>query len=330
MSPLEWRDRNVFLTGATGFLGSWLAAELVSRKARVVALVRDEPSTENVNFRRVAPDLVQVRGALEQGDLLERALNEHEIDTVFHLGAQTIVGTANRGPLSTFTANIQGTWNLLEACRRNPLVKRVVVASSDKAYGDLDREEPVAEDAPLRGIHPYDVSKSCADLIATTYHRTYGLPVAITRCGNFYGGGDLNWNRLVPGTVRLALQGQPPVLRSDGTFRREYVYVKDAVRCYMLLAESLEKPGVAGEAFNFSAQEPLSALELTRRILQVAGREDLEPRVLDLPEARLEIPYQALHAEKARTLLGWTPAYPLDQGLRETVEWYRDFLDSRR
>ncbi|NMA28525.1 MAG: NAD-dependent epimerase/dehydratase family protein [Burkholderiales bacterium] len=329
VSAFDWANRNVLVTGVSGFLGSWLAQALVDRGARVVGLVRDEPSQENRNYHRVASRIVRVRGELEDGNLMVRLVNEHEVEAVFHLGAQTIVGTANRHPLSTFTANIQGTWNLLEACRQAPLVRRVVVASSDKAYGDLERAEPVSEDAPLRGLHPYDVSKSCADLLAVAYHKTYGLPVAITRCGNFYGGGDLNFNRLVPGTVRAVLRGQAPVLRSDGTFRREYVYVKDAVGCYLLLAEKLEQPGVAGEAFNFSAQAPLGALEMVHEILRAAGRPDLTPRVLDLPEARLEIPYQALDSGKAHRVLGWTPRWSLREGLQETIEWYREDLGAR-
>lgn len=329
MSGFSWRDRPVLLTGATGFLGAWLAEALVARGARVVALVRDQPSRENRNFLRVAPDLTQVRGALEDGPLLARILNEHEIEAVFHLGAQTIVGTANRAPLSTFTANIQGTWNLLEACRTSPLVRRIVVASSDKAYGSPPHREALAEDAPLQGLHPYDVSKSCADLLTAAYHHTYGLPVAITRCGNFYGGGDLNWNRLVPGSVRAALRGEAPVLRSDGSLRREYLYIEDAVSSYLTLAEALDRPEVAGEAFNFSTGRPWSALEMAREVIKAAGRPDLEPVIADRPEAALEIPHQSLNPEKARRILGWSPSFTLERGLRETVSWYRAWLAER-
>jgi CDP-glucose 4,6-dehydratase len=265
-----------------------------------------------------------VRGDICDRNLLERALGEHEIDTVIHLAAQTIVGIANRNPVGTFESNIKGTWELLEACRRSPLVKQIVVASSDKAYGDQEIL-PYDESTPLQGQHPYDVSKSCADLISYTYAKSYGLPVVITRCGNFYGGGDLNWNRILPGTIRSVLRGQRPVIRSDGSFIRDYFYVEDGAAAYMLLAEELAaKPDLRGEAFNFSNEIQVTVLDLTARILKIMDS-DLEPDIRN--EANNEIKHQYLSAEKARKMLNWSPLFTLDKALATTVDWYKEFLD---
>ncbi|MFQ5599025.1 MAG: GDP-mannose 4,6-dehydratase [Candidatus Krumholzibacteriia bacterium] len=322
-----WDDRNVFVTGCTGILGSWLAAELVQRGANVVALVRDRvPDSLLVNSEEWKA-ISCVHGEVEDYDVVERALNEYEIETVFHLAAQTIVGIANRGPLSTFESNIKGTWVLLEAVRRTTSVRRVVIASSDKAYGEHE-QLPYDETFPLRGRHPYDVSKSCADLIAQSYNTTYGLPVSITRCGNLYGGGDLNWNRIIPGTIKSLLHGEPPIIRSDGTFVRDYFFVKDAVYAYMGLAEAMEDERLWGEAFNFSNEIQVNVLELVRILRELMNCMHLEPRILD--ETRAEIPHQYLSAEKARRILGWKRRYELRQGLQETIEWYRNFLESRR
>jgi CDP-glucose 4,6-dehydratase len=264
-----------------------------------------------------------VRGDVRDQALLERILGEYEIDTVIHLAAQTIVTIANRNPVSTFETNISGTWALLEACRRGPTVKQIVLASSDKAYGDHETL-PYDEETPLRGRHPYDVSKSCADLIAQAYAVTYRLPVAITRCGNFYGGGDLNWNRIVPGTIRSILRGQRPVIRSDGQYVRDYFYVDDAAAVYILLAEQLAKRrDLCGQAFNFSNETQATVLELVRRILALMSS-DLEPDVRN--EATNEIRRQYLSAAKAKRLLGWQPLFTLDEGLRRTIRWYTDFL----
>jgi len=319
-----WNKRRVLVTGATGIIGSWLVKDLLAQGAYVVALVRDaDPQSElyrSGDIRRVTV----VNGALEDFWTLERAINEHEVDTVFHLGAQTIVGTAHRFPLPTFEANIRGTYNLLEACRlHKDMVQRVVIASSDKAYGEQPNL-PYTEDMPLNGRHPYEVSKSCADLIAQCYHHTYGLPVAIARCGNVYGGGDLNWSRIVPGTIRSFLRGERPVIRSDGTYVRDYIYVKDAARAYMRLAECLDDNRVRGEAFNFSAESPMSVLELVTVIQRLMGCEHIEPDILNCAEG--EIRTQYLSAAKARTILGWQPGYSLEAGLQETIDWYRRFL----
>lgn len=321
-----WRQRPVLVTGCTGLLGSWLTRALVERGASVVGLVRDWVPESELFRSGTLGRINVVRGDLRDQATLERALGEHEIDTVFHLGAQTIVGIANRNPVSTFEANIQGTWALLEACRRSPLVKQVLVASSDKAYGTHE-QLPYSEDAPLQGRHPYDVSKSCADLISQSYAVTYGLPVCVTRCGNLYGGGDLNWNRLIPGTIRSALQGERPIIRSDGSLIRDYFYVEDGVLAYLSLAEQLaERRELTGEAFNFSNEIQVTVLELVREVLRLAGREDLAPDVRN--EAQHEIPHQYLDASKARKLLNWHPQFELQEGLRRALAWYRDFAEA--
>jgi CDP-glucose 4,6-dehydratase len=318
-----WLDRPTFVTGATGLVGSWLVRRLLEAGADVVCLVRDwVPQSELVSARLVERVKV-VRGDVRDQGLLERILGEYETDTVVHLAAQTIVGLANRNPGSPFDTNIRGTWSLLEACRRSPAVKQIVMASSDKAYGDQEKL-PYDEDTPLQGRHPYDVSKSCADLIAQAYATTYSLPVAITRCGNFFGGGDLNWNRIVPGTIRSALRGQRPVIRSDGRYVRDYFYVEDGAAAYMLLAEKLAgNRQLAGEAFNFSQELQITVEALVRRILGGMGL-GLEPDIRN--EASNEIRHQYLSAAKARDALGWAPLFTLDQALDKTVTWYRDYF----
>jgi len=318
-----WRDRPVFVTGATGLVGSWLVQRLLAAEADVVCLVRDwVPQCELVRTNTIA-EVKIVCGDVRDQALLERVIGEHEIDTVLHLAAQTIVGIANRNPVSTFETNIQGTWALLEACRRSPLVKQVVVASSDKAYGDQEML-PYDEATPLQGQHPYDVSKSCADLIAHTYAKSYGLPVAITRCGNFFGGGDLNWNRIVPGTIRSILRGQRPVIRSDGHYVRDYFYVEDGAAAYMLLAECLaNQPDLLGEAFNFSNELQVTVQDLVRAILTLMSS-DLAPDIRN--EATNEIRHQYLSAARARRTLNWAPLFTLEEGLARTIAWYQEFL----
>jgi CDP-glucose 4,6-dehydratase len=318
-----WRNKNVFVSGCTGFLGSWLVKDLVVKGANITGMIRDWVPKSNLILQGSLNNINTVRGDIHDYFLIERVLNEYEIDTVFHLAAQTIVSIANRNPMSTFETNIKGTWNILEACRRTPTIKKVIVASSDKAYGEHEIL-PYMEDAPLKGTHPYDVSKSCADLIAYTYNNTYDLPVCITRCGNFYGGGDLNFNRIVPGTIRSVLLNERPLIRSDGSFIRDYIYIRDAVNAYLYLAEKMDELDIHGEAFNFSNEIQLSVLELTYEILKLMGREDLKPIVLN--EVKGEIKHQYLSASKARNKLGWKPKYILEEGLIETIDWYKEFL----
>jgi len=320
----NWRGSKVFVTGGTGLLGSALVDRLLELDAEVTCLVRDWVPASRLVTEGGLSRVNVVHGELEDGPLLLRALNEYEIDSVFHLGAQTIVGTASRSALSTFESNIKGTWLLLDACRElKSRVKRVVVASSDKAYGEHETL-PYTEDAPLQGRFPYDVSKSCADLISISYHRSFGLPVAITRCGNLYGAGDHNFNRLVPGTIRSALAEENPVVRSDGTYVRDYFFVKDAVDAYLRLAERMPDHALNGEAFNFGTETPMSVLDLVALILRLMGKEHLEPVVLG--QASNEIPAQYLDCTKARRLLDWGPAYTLEEGILETIDWYRSAL----
>ena len=318
-----WRDRSVLVTGGTGLLGSWLVTQLIDAGSNVVCLVRDwVPQSELVRSRRIE-QVNTVRGDIIDRDLVERTLGEYEVEVVFHLAAQTIVGIANRNPVSTFSTNIGGTWNLLEACRRSPKVASIIVASSDKAYGDQEHL-PYNETMPLEGRHPYDVSKSCADLIAQTYAASYNLPVAITRCGNFYGGGDLNWNRVVPGTIRSVSRGERPVVRSDGNFVRDYFYIEDGVAAYLLLAERLASDAaVRGQAFNFSNESQVSVLDMVELILRKM-KSSLRPEVLN--QASNEIRHQFLSAERARTVLNWRPQFTLESGLDRTLAWYREFL----
>jgi CDP-glucose 4,6-dehydratase len=322
-----WRDRVVLVTGGTGLLGGWLVRHLRDAGAAPVCVVRDWVPNAELVRTGLLEQVTVVRGDIRDLPLLDRVVNEHEVDTVFHLAAQTVVGNANRNPIPTLEANVAGTWNVLEACRRNPTVRQIIVASSDKAYGAC-RDLPYTEDSPLQGRFPYDVSKSCSDLIAQSYAATFELPVAITRLGNLFGGGDLNWSRIVPGTIRSLLDGERPVIRSDGRFLRDYFYVEDAAAAYLLLAERLAAdPSLRGRAFNFAYGSPLTVLDLVARITAAVGV-DVEPDVRN--ETRHEIVEQYLDAGRARDDLGWTPACDFDEGLRRTVAWYREFLDGFR
>jgi CDP-glucose 4,6-dehydratase len=319
-TTFPWKDRRVLVTGATGLLGGHLVEALLERGAEVVCLVRDwEPRARTVEEGWI-DRATMIRGELEDLRVLERAVGEPEIDTVFHLGAQAIVGTASRHPVSTFESNVRGTWNILEACRRaGPRVERIVVASSDKAYGE-HASLPYTEETPLSGRSPYDASKAAADTITTSYHHAYRLPVAIARCGNLFGPGDLNWNRLVPGTIRSVIRGERPVVRSDGACVRDWLYVRDAVEAYLALAARADEAGVAGEAFNFGAERPMSVMEVVAVILQIAGRQDLRPTIL--AQAEDEIRRQFLDCTKARTLLAWRTTRPFEEAMAETWAWY--------
>ena len=321
-----WRGRRVLVTGAAGFLGTWLTQALVDSGARVVCLVRDEEPETLFFLAGLDRCVTLVRGSVTDYFLLERVLRQYEIDTVFHLAAAAIVGRAVESPLSAFESNIRGTWHVLEAVRRTPTVRRLVVASSDKAYG-AQPTLPYTEESPLQGRAPYDVSKSCADLLAQSYGYTYGLPVAITRCANLYGPGDFNWSRLIPGTIRSMFLGEAPIIRSDGHFTRDYLYIADAVDAYLLLAERAEEPGVKGHAFNFGPGQAISVLELVRRLLALGPDPSLVPRVLN--EAKDEIRDQSLASEKARRVLGWQPRWALQDGVARTVQWYHGYFQDR-
>jgi CDP-glucose 4,6-dehydratase len=324
--PDVWLNRNVLVTGATGLVGSWLCAELLDRGACVAALVRDaDPQSlllSSGNYLKIAV----VNGDLANLDTVERAVVQHQAETVFHIGAQALVAVGEALPLETFESNIRGTYNLLEACRRQArIVRRVVIASSDKAYGSQEHL-PYTEEMPLQGRRPYEVSKSCADLLASAYFASYRLPVGIARCGNIYGGGDLNWSRLIPDTIRSTLRGEAPVLRSNGRHIRDYVYVRDVVGAYMTLAEALDDLNIHGQAFNFSAERPYTVLEVVDAIQKLLPENALPPVVLDV--ARGEIESQYLDSSKAHRQLGWSAAYSLEEGLRETIAWYRGLLSN--
>jgi CDP-glucose 4,6-dehydratase len=319
-----WRDKRVLVTGPTGLVGSWLCASLISAGANVVGLVRDFDYRSELFRSHNNRKMSIVNGDLTDLGAIERAIVENQTDTVFHLGAQAIVAVGNEFPLLTFESNVRGTYNLLEAARRHPgMVSRVVVASSDKAYG-THKTLPYKEDFALNGRHPYDVSKACADMLATSYFESYKLPVAIARCGNIYGGGDLNWSRLIPDTIRAALQGRPPVLRSNGTYVRDYVYVDDAVDAYMVLAKAIDDDQIHGEAFNFSPERPYTVLEVVEAIQDLVGEPKAKPVILDV--ARGEIVAQYLDSSKAKSKLGWSARHSLRDGLTETIDWYRRFL----
>ena len=315
-----WKGKRVFVTGATGLMGGWLVKALLREGAEVVALVRDQAPKSMLVAEGILPQIAVVSGDLESLPTLQRAIAEYEPHTVFHLAAQPLVGVAKRDPVGTLRANVMGTWNVLEACRLAGH-SNVVVASSDKAYGASDNL-PYRETHPLQGRYPYDVSKSCTDLIAQMYAATYGLRTAIARCGNLFGGGDLNFSRTIPGVIKATLDGEAFVIRSDGKFVRDFLYVKDAAESYLILGERLaEDPAIPGEAFNFSLGERLTVLDIVDMTLRIMGRSDLEPVIQNI--ASSEIREQYLDASKARQMLGWKPKYDMQRAIEETVAWYR-------
>ncbi|MCG3149441.1 MAG: CDP-glucose 4,6-dehydratase [Verrucomicrobiae bacterium] len=316
---MNWHNKKIFVTGGNGFLGSWLVKRLIAEGAEVSCLIYEDLPASVYSREKLDKHVCIIPGRLEDAELLHRTLRTGKFDAVFHLAAQAIVGIANRDPAPTFGANILGTWNLLEACRLNP-VAAIVVASSDKAYGDSSNL-PYREDHPLRGIHPYDVSKSCADLIAGAYHATYQLPVTVTRCGNIIGGGDSNWNRIVPGTIQSLLRGERPIVRSDGLFVRDYVYVEDIVDAYLVIGTAAGAGKFHGEAWNVSNDQPVNVLQVVDALRKICRREDLLPDIRN--EASHEIREQYLDSSKIRRHLGWKPGHDLAAALRKSVEWYR-------
>jgi len=319
-----WRDKRVLVTGCTGILGSQLVKDLHQYGADIVGIIRDGVPHSNLLLSGYDRKINVVTGSVTDYALVERTINEYEIEIIFHLAAQTIVGTANASPFSTFDTNVRGTYTILEAARNKKYLKAIIVASSDKAYGEKE-ELPYTEKDPLRGVFPYDASKACTDIIAQSYYHTFKMPTAIVRCGNFYGAGDLNWNRIVPGTVRSLYYDESPVIRSDGTLIRDYFYVVDASRAYIRLAEEMENESIHGEAFNFSNEESLNAAELVQMMIRLTGKESIQPSILN--EAKSEIQDQILSSRKAREVLGWQPEYSLEQGLAETIRWYNSFLE---
>lgn len=326
MRRAAWQGRSVLVTGCTGLLGGWLTQALVEAGAAVVGLIRDWVPQSRIVNEGLIEKIRSVRGTVDDLALLERVLNEYEVETVFHLAAQTIVRIANRNPVSTFESNVRGTWTVLEAVRRTPTVRRLVVASSDKAYGE-QKELPYTEETPLQGRHPYDVSKSCADLLTQAYVATYDLPACVTRMGNLFGGGDLNLNRLIPGTIWSVLRGERPIIRSDGLYSRDYIYVEDAAEASLRLAEQMEvDSSVMGEAFNFSYERPMKAVEVVERIVTVMGQPGLTPEIRC--EVQNEIPHQYLSAAKARARLAWRPRFDFDEGLQRTIVWYRKAFEA--
>jgi CDP-glucose 4,6-dehydratase len=320
-----WRRRSVLVTGAGGFVGSWLAKGLVDAGASLTVILRDEPGLNNFDVLGLPSRSNVVRGSITDMAVVERAINEYDVDTCFHLAAQAIVGPANRSPISTFESNVRGTWVVLEACRQGRLIDRVVVASSDKAYGSQP-VLPYTEAMPLLASNPYDASKAAAEIIARSYYTGFGLRLAVTRCANIYGGGDLNFSRLIPGTIRSILLGERPIIRSDGTPIRDYLYIDDAVNAYMLLAERLDQQLVPGEAFNFSGNSPISALDLMKLILDVSESKHVEPDIRGKGRLAGEIDQQYLDSHLAESVLGWAPKVDLRSGLRQAVDWYRDYF----
>lgn len=317
-----WKNHNVLVTGATGFIGGNLADKLVEEGASVYTIVHDLRPKNSLVLLGIDDKITKILGDIVDYDLVERVINKYSIDSVFHLAAQPIVGITNRSPRNTLKVNIEGSWNVFEAARVVGCVERIVTASSDKAYGD-QKELPYKEDSRLLASYPYDASKACADILARAYAKTYHLPVAITRCANVYGRADLHLNRIVPGTILWVLRGETPVIRSDGTLEREYMYVSDAVNAYLTLAENIDQKGLAGEAFNFGTGVPTTVLELFELIIKICGK-NVKPKILD--QVKNEIQSQYMDSGKAKKTLGWEAKVSLEDGIRRTVDWYREHL----
>ncbi|MBS3114665.1 GDP-mannose 4,6-dehydratase [Candidatus Woesearchaeota archaeon] len=319
---MNWKNLPVLVTGADGFIGSWIAKELIEQGAEVYTIVRDIKKQSNLDVLNLRNKINIVHGDLANFDVCNRVLKEYKIVICFHIAAQAIVGIANDSPLSTFESNIKGTWNILEAARLSKFIKGVIVASSDKAYG-VQKRLPYTEESPLLGLYPYDASKACADILSRSYFKTYGLAVAVTRNANTYGGADLNFSRLIPDTIKSVINNQNPIIRSDGTPERDYMYIKDAVNAYLKLASNINRKDVQGEAFNFGTSKPISVLELYNKIINLMGKK-IKPKILG--NAKNEIDKQYLSIEKAKRVLKWQPKYSIEQGLRETIAWYRQFF----
>jgi CDP-glucose 4,6-dehydratase len=323
---MNWKDKNVFVTGADGFIGGWIAKTLVEKGANVVVVIRDFKKENSLDIHKIRDKVTVVPGDIVNYELMSRIMNEYSIEYVFHLAAQALVGIANRSPLSTYESNIKGTWSILEAARNLKTVKGIVVASSDKAYG-VQEKLPYTEEQPLMAVYPYDATKACTDILARSFAKSYNLPIAVTRNGNTYGGGDMNFSRIIPDAVVSCLNGKELIIRSDGKAERDYFYIKDAVDSYLTLAENVHRENVAGEAFNFGTETPINVLNLVKKIVKLTGK-NIPVKVLGT--ARNEIDKQYLSISKAKRVLNWKPKYPLDKGLRETIEWYKEFSRKNR
>ena len=323
MDKIDWKSSKVFVTGADGFIGSHLAKTLIEMGAEVVTIVRDIKKKSNIDVLGLNGKINVIHGDLVDFKDCERTINEYDVDFCFHIAAQAIVGPANRSPLSTFESNIKGTWNILEACRTSKTIKGVVFASSDKAYGQQEKL-PYTEKSPLEGYYPYDASKACGELLARSYFMTYNLPIAITRNANTYGPADMNMSRIIPDVICKILKGEEPIIRSDGSPERDYMYIQDAVDAYILLAENLNRKDVVGQAFNFGTGTPISVLDLYNKIINLMGK-DIKPKILG--EAKNEIDRQYLDSTKAKKILGWETKYDPDSGLKKTINWYQKNLE---
>ena len=322
MDKINWKGTNVLVTGADGFIGSHVAKALAEKGAGVVTIVRDIKKINNIDILKIKNKISILHGNLINFEDCERCIHEYDIEFCFHIAAQAIVGPANRSPLSTFESNIKGTWNVLEACRTSKTVKGLIIASSDKAYGQ-QKKLPYTEQSPLKGYYPYDASKACAEMLARSYYMTYNLPLAITRNANTYGPADMNLNRIIPDVVTRLIKDTQPVIRSDGTPERDYMYIKDAVDAYLTLAENLHRKEVLGQAFNFGTGRPINVLDLYKKIIKIMGK-NVEPKILG--EAKNEIDRQYLDSGKAKKNLNWEAKYDIDSGLKETIEWYKEYF----
>jgi CDP-glucose 4,6-dehydratase len=320
MDKINWKGTKTLVTGADGFIGSHVAKTLIEKGAEVTTIIRDLTRKSNIDVLGIKGQVNIIHGDLVNYVDCERTINEYDIEFCFHIAAQAIVGPANRSPLSTFESNIKGTWNILEVCRVSKAIKGVIIASSDKAYGQ-QKKLPYTEESPLYGYYPYDASKACSELLARSYFMTYGLPLAITRNANTYGPADMNLNRIIPDVITRLIKGEQPVIRSDGTPERDYMYIKDAVSSYLTLAENLHKKEVTGQAFNFGTGKPVSVLDLYKKIIKLMGN-DIDPKILG--QAKNEIDRQYLDSSKAKKILNWETKYDLDSGLKETIDWYKN------
>lgn len=323
----SWKGKRVFITGCNGFVGGWLIKVLTDNKADVVGLIRDKLPRSSLSLLGCEDKLTVVDGDVEDYGVIERTLNEYNIEVCFHLAAQSQVGVANRSPVSTIKTNIIGTINILEAARNIKSLQAIVIASSDKAYG-FHEKLPYKEDFALRGTYPYDASKACADILSQSYFNTYALPVAISRCGNIFGPYDLNMNRIIPDIIRALCAGSRPIIRSDGKYVRDYIFVLDAVSAYLTLGKALieRNKNATGKAFNFGTGKPVSVLELVNAVIKISGKK-VKPEILNT--AKSEIRKQYLSNDKARAILGWRPRYSLESALKETYRWYEKFFEEK-